>query len=111
MEALPQRSRLPFQSHSTIPPPSRIGWGKSRLVLCNRAKISSKFDFPEPFGPMKTFSGFNSKGGVSALKESRLLMRIDCTVVGIRVAQQRSLADFRSKLSPCGCGVFSRCSS
>ena len=53
-------SLVPFHSHSSTPPPSRIGLVKSVGIPCNKPNTSIKFDFPTPFVPMITFSGCKS---------------------------------------------------
>ena len=44
----------PFQSHS--PTISITGVGSAVGAARNSAKISNKFDFPDPFAPMSTFN-------------------------------------------------------
>lgn len=59
----------PFHSHSTVPPPSRIGVCTSLGVAARIDKASMKLDFPEAFGPIRTFKGSSSSGGVEGPKE------------------------------------------
>ena len=66
---------FPFQIHSSMPPVSLKGSAKSSSVLFRSPITSIKFDFPEPFGPMRTFSGLSSTSAPRAPKESRFSIR------------------------------------
>ena len=47
----------PFHSHSRTPPIREIGSEIPRGAAWNSEIASNKFDLPEPFGPIRTFSG------------------------------------------------------
>lgn len=47
----------PFHSHSLTPPRREIGSEIPRGAAPSNAVASRKFDFPDPFGPMRTFCG------------------------------------------------------
>ena len=59
-----------------MPPLATMGAVRSLGVACNRPIASMKFDFPEPLGPIRTFSGSSSNSSVSGPKESRLVSLI-----------------------------------
>src|SRR5579862_727961 len=62
----------PFQIHSEAPPPWRITGRQSTGVLRKREITSSRFDFPEPFGPISTLRLDRRNSGVCGPKDSRL---------------------------------------
>src|SRR6266511_1455517 len=72
----------PFHIQFATPPPCLTTSWMLMGVERNSDAHSIKFDFPDPFGPIRTFSGPSSSSGVSGPKEriSRgrsVLMRTD----------------------------------
>src|SRR3989304_4661147 len=61
----------PFQIHSETPPPRRRVSRRARGVDRMTETASTKFDLPEPFGPIKTFSRWSGVGFVSGPKERK----------------------------------------
>jgi hypothetical protein len=66
---------FPFHSQSRTPPTSLTGADKSFGAACSRLIASRKLDFPDPFGPISTFSWASGSDSVSGPNESRFLIR------------------------------------
>ena len=61
----------PFHSHSRTPPMREIGSEIPRGAAWNSEIASRKFDFPEPFGPIRTVSGSIGKSIPAGPKDRR----------------------------------------
>ena len=61
----------PFHSHSRMPPVREIGSEMPRGAAWSNEIASSKFDFPEPFGPIRTVSGSIGKSTPAGPKDRR----------------------------------------
>ena len=61
----------PFHSHSRRPPVREMGSETPRGAAWSNEIASSKFDFPEPFGPIRTVSGSIGKSMPAGPKDRR----------------------------------------
>ena len=69
--AIESGASSPFHNHSRTPPIPEIGSDIPRGAAWNSEIASSKFDFPEPFGPIRTFNGLIGKSIPAGPKDKR----------------------------------------
>src|SRR6185436_4665596 len=93
----------PFQSHSRTPPISLTGAGKFVGAERSSEKTSSRFDFPDPFGPINTLRLFKGRSiplGPKDRSPETLTLRINMAAPSIlaglfRAAKHRLFCESR----------------